>query len=170
MELSMTLESLHRHLGLLVELLQEEQEALLYPSQETEAVERLHHLDQEKLRHFQSIEQLEGECDEYRQALSAAAQDTPTPDDGLVLWRQVLDLTDHAARLHQLNSTLIRHGLVHHQCVLNNLRRLGSTLSSPEPTQEQPKLAAAKRAVATKPVRKTRTRSKKVTEPVGQEH
>jgi flagellar biosynthesis/type III secretory pathway chaperone len=164
MELSLTLGSLHRHLGLLVNLLEQEQEALLHPSPETDDLQHLHHLDQEKHKQFQAIEELEGECDELKESLGAGAQ-APALTYDLPLWHEVLELSGQAARLHQLNSTLIRHGLVHQQCLLNNLRRLGTPA-----THEHDASSASNQTAARKPARKTRGRSKKTTEHVGQHH
>jgi len=122
MELPQTLEALHHHLGLLIGLLQQEQELLLHtpvPAEE-DSLRRLR-LEQDKQSHFRAIEGLENQCKDLRRTLGSAA-----PEE-LPLWKEVRDLTDQALRLHQLNSTLIRQGLVHEQCVLNNVRQLGST-------------------------------------------
>jgi flagellar biosynthesis/type III secretory pathway chaperone len=148
MELPQTLESLHHHLDRLVTVLQQEQEALLNPPQQTEGAGRLHHLYQEKQQQFITIEALEGECSDLKEALSTTASANTQ-----ALWQKVLELTDQAARLHQLNSTLIRHGLVHHQCVLNSLRQLAN------PDAAEP--AASNPAPTATPARKTGSRAKK---------
>lgn len=157
MELPQTLEALHHHLGLLIGLLQQEQELLLHtpvPAEE-DSLRRLR-LEQDKQSHFRAIEGLENQCKDLRRTLGSAA-----PEE-LPLWKEVRDLTDQALRLHQLNSTLIRQGLVHEQCVLNNVRQLGSTsptaLAGLTTTQVAPAAEAPSAATTSSSPRKSRRR------------
>jgi len=153
MEMPQSLEALHHHLRALEGVLQEEQDLLLHPRPDADLADRLR-LEQEKQVQFQAIESLQGS-----DGVSVSEQADRPP-----LWQEVRDLTDQVARLYQLNSTLIRQGLVHNQVVLQNLRQWGTqtvatagagmAVSQPEPVAE-----------TKTSTRKPRTRRKAAEEP-----